>query len=101
MVVVDKLTKDTHFIPVKTTDHKETSIAYIYMKEVVRLQEISKALLSDRNTKFNSNIWKGLFKGFGTNLNMSTTYHTQMGSHTERVNHVMFIHPSGRIICTW
>jgi hypothetical protein len=31
MVVVDELTKKTHFIPVKTT-HKEKNIAYIYMK---------------------------------------------------------------------
>ena len=31
MVVADKLTKETHFIPVKTT-HKETHIADIYMK---------------------------------------------------------------------
>jgi hypothetical protein len=32
MVVVDKLTKETHFIPMKTT-HKETNIVEIYMKE--------------------------------------------------------------------
>jgi hypothetical protein len=31
MVVVDKLTKETHFIPVKTT-HKATNIAEIHMK---------------------------------------------------------------------
>jgi hypothetical protein len=33
MVVVDKLTKASHFIPVKLT-HKETNIAYIYMREI-------------------------------------------------------------------
>jgi len=31
MVVVDKLTKGIHFIPVKNT-HKETNIVDIYMK---------------------------------------------------------------------
>jgi hypothetical protein len=36
MVVVDELTKETHFIPVKTTN-KATNIVDIYMKEVVRL----------------------------------------------------------------
>jgi hypothetical protein len=35
MVVVDKLTKATHFIPVKST-HKETNIAEIYMQKIVR-----------------------------------------------------------------
>jgi hypothetical protein len=31
MVVVDKLTKADHFIPMKVT-HKETNVAYIYMR---------------------------------------------------------------------
>ena len=73
-VVVDKLTKVAYFIPVKTT-HKETNIANIYMKEVARLHGIPKAIVSDRYSKFTSNFWKGLFEGFGTSLNMSTTYH--------------------------
>jgi hypothetical protein len=33
MVVVDKLTKATHFIPLKTT-HKEANVVDIYMREV-------------------------------------------------------------------
>jgi len=72
MVVVDKLTKDTHFTPVKKT-HKETNIAEIYMKEIARLHGVPKEILLDRDPTFTSNFWKGLFKGFGTNLNFSTT----------------------------
>ena len=74
MVVVDSLTKEAHFILVKTT-HKEANIANIYMKEVARLHGIPKAIVSDRDSKFTSNFWKGLFEGFGTSLNMSTSYH--------------------------
>jgi hypothetical protein len=74
MVVVDKLTKATHCIPVKTT-HKATSIAKKYMKELVRLHGVPKETVSDRDPKVTFNFWKGLFKGFGTNLNLSTTYH--------------------------
>jgi hypothetical protein len=33
MVVVDKLTKDAHFIPVKLT-HKESNIVDVYMREI-------------------------------------------------------------------
>jgi hypothetical protein len=33
MVVVDKLTKAAHFIPVKLT-HKETNVVDIYMREI-------------------------------------------------------------------
>jgi hypothetical protein len=47
MVVVDKLTKATHFIPVKTT-HKATNIADIYMREVARLHGVPKEIVSDR-----------------------------------------------------
>jgi hypothetical protein len=76
MVVVDKLTKDAHFIPLKTT-HKAADIANVFMKEVARLHEIPKTIVSNRDPKFTSNFWKGLFKGFGMNLNFSTTYHPE------------------------
>ena len=74
MVVVDKITKDAHFISFKLT-HKETNIADVYMKEIARLHGIPKTIVSDKDPKFTSKFWKGLFKGFGTYLNFSTTYH--------------------------
>jgi hypothetical protein len=76
MVVVDKLTKAAHFIPLKTT-HKATYVADIFLKEVACLHIIPKTILSDRDPKFTLNFWKGLFKGFRTNLNFSTTYHPE------------------------
>jgi hypothetical protein len=75
MVVVEKLTKASHFIPLKT-NHKAADFSSIFMMEVARLHEIPKAIVFDRNTKFTSNLWKGLFKGFITHLNFSTTYHS-------------------------
>ena len=62
MVVVNKMTKETHFIPVKTT-HKAADITNIYMKEVARLHGIPKAIVSDRDSKFTSNFWKDCSKG--------------------------------------
>jgi hypothetical protein len=44
--------------------------------------------VSDRNPKFTSNVWKGLFNEFGTNLNFSTTYHPKSNGKTKRVNQV-------------
>ena len=76
MVVVAKLTKATNFISVKTT-HKASNIVDIFIEEFVRLHGVPKTLVSDRDPKFTSNFWKGLFKGFGTNLNLSTTYHIE------------------------
>jgi hypothetical protein len=88
MVVVDKLMKVAHFIPLKTK-HKATEVADIFMKEVARLHGIPKKIVSDRDPKFTLNFLKILFKGFGTNLNFSTTYHHESDGQTERVNRVI------------
>jgi hypothetical protein len=88
MVVVDKLTKAAHFIPLKTT-HRATDVADIFLKEVARLHGIPKTIVSDRDLKFTSNFWKGLYKGFRTNLNCSTAYHPESDGQTERVNRVI------------
>ena len=76
MVVVDKLNKASHSIPLKTT-HKATDVADIFMREITRLHGIPKTIVSDRDPKFTSNFWKGLFKGFRTNLNFSIAYHRE------------------------
>jgi hypothetical protein len=54
MVVVDKLTKDANFIPLKTTQ-KATNVVDIFLKEVARLHGIPKTIVSDRDPKFTSN----------------------------------------------
>ena len=43
------------------------------MKEVFRIHGVPKVIVSDKDPKFTSNFWKGFIKGFGTNLNLSTT----------------------------
>ena len=69
--MVDKLTRETHFIPVKAS-HKMDDIAKISMKEIFKLHGLPKAIVSDRDVKFTSNFWKGLFADLGTKLNFST-----------------------------
>ena len=88
MFVVDKLTKETHFITVKST-HKTDDIAKIFMKEIFRLHGLLKAIVSDKDVKFTSNFWKGLFVDLGTKLNFSTAYHPQTNGQTKRVNQVL------------
>jgi hypothetical protein len=46
-------------------------------------------IVSERGSKFTSNFWKGLFKGFRMNLNFSTTYHHESDGQTKRVNRVI------------
>jgi hypothetical protein len=88
MVVVDKLTKATHFIPIKTT-HKAKNITNIYMKEVSGIHGVPREIVSEKYSKFTSKFLQGLFKGFGTNLNLSTTYHPESNGKTERTNMII------------
>jgi hypothetical protein len=88
MVVVEKLTKVARFIPVKS-GHKETDIAEIYIHEIAKLHGVPKTIVSDGDSNFTLNFWKGLFKGFGTSLNFSITYHPETDGQTERVNRVI------------
>ena len=50
-VVADKLSKSTHFIPVKST-YKEVHIIDIFLKEIFRLHGIPKEIISNRDVKF-------------------------------------------------
>ena len=88
MVVVEKLTKKAHFIPVKST-HTTKDIAKIFMKEIFKLHGLPKAIVFDRDVKFTSNFWKELFADLGTKLNFSTAYHPQTDGQTDRVNQVL------------
>ena len=83
MVVVDKLSKEAHFIPVKTT-YKTGNIADIFLEQIFRLHGIPKVIISDRDPKFIGNFSKSLFKGLNTTLNFSTSFHPQTDGQTER-----------------
>ena len=50
---------------------------------------IPKVIISDRDPKFTGNLWKSLFKGLDTKLNLSSSYHPQTDGKTERVNQVL------------
>ena len=76
MVVVDKLSKSAHFIPIKSTC-KKIDISKIFMKEIFRLHGMPREIISYRNTKFTSSFWKSLMAGLETKLLFSTTYHPQ------------------------
>ena len=88
MVVVDKLSKEAHFILVKIT-YKAANIADIFLKQIFRLHGIPKVIILDRDPKFIGKFWKSLFKGLNTMLNFSTYFHPQTDGQTERVNKIL------------
>lgn len=85
IVMVDKLTKTVHLHPAKTTI-TAPQLAKVFMKEVVRHHGLPKSIISDRDPRFTSNFWRALWKGLGTQLNMTTAYHPQGDGQTERAN---------------
>ncbi|GJW27517.1 putative reverse transcriptase domain-containing protein [Tanacetum coccineum] len=68
-VIVDRLTKSAHFLP---------------MKEVVTQHGVHVSIISDRNGRFTSLFWQALHKALGTRLEMSMAYHPETDSQSER-----------------
>jgi hypothetical protein len=86
-VIVDKLTKVIHFIPVKTT-YSGAQLAELYMSRIVCLHSVPKKIVSDRGTQFTSRFWKRLHESMDTKLNFSSAYHPRTDGQTERTNQV-------------
>lgn len=85
LVVVDRLSKSAHFIPLKHP-YTAASVASVFMREIVRLHGVPKSIISDRDRVFISHFWRELFKYQGTTLKRSTAYHPQTDGHSEVVN---------------
>ena len=74
MVVIDRFSKMTHFVPCnKSNDF--SLISYLYFKEIVRLHGIPKTMVLGRDSKFPGHFWRTLWRKLGTSLLFSTSYH--------------------------
>ncbi|GJY20236.1 hypothetical protein Tco_0392802 [Tanacetum coccineum] len=82
-VIVDRLTKSAHFLPMKETDSTE-KLTRLYMKEIVARHSIPVSIISDRDSHFTLRVWQSLHKALGTQLNLSTAYHPQTDGQSER-----------------
>nr|GEU79136.1 putative reverse transcriptase domain-containing protein [Tanacetum cinerariifolium] len=82
-VIVDRLTKSAHFLPIRE-GYKTEKLARIYINEIVARHGVPVSIISDRDGRFASHLWKALQKTLGTKLNMSTAYHPETDDQSER-----------------
>jgi transposase InsO family protein len=87
-VIVERLIKVAHFIPMKTT-YSGAQLAELYMSRIVCLHGVPKKIVSDRGTQFTSRVWKRLHESMDIKLNFSLAYHPQTDGQTEITNQVL------------
>ena len=82
-VIVDRLTKSAHFLPIIVEDSLE-KLVQLYVDEIVRLHGVLVSIVSDRDPRFTSRFWPSLQAVLGTRLHFSTTFHPQTDGQSER-----------------
>ncbi|GKA13245.1 putative reverse transcriptase domain-containing protein [Tanacetum coccineum] len=82
-VVVDRLTKSAHFLPIRE-DYKTEKLAKIYTNEIVARHGVLVSIVLDRDGRFTSHLWQAFQEALGTRLDMSTAYHPQTDGQSER-----------------
>jgi len=87
-VIVDRLIKTAHFIPIRTRYSMKT-YAELYISRIVCLHGVPKTITSDRGPQFVARFWEQLQESLGTKLIHSSAYHPQTSGQVERVNQVL------------
>ncbi|GJR10289.1 putative reverse transcriptase domain-containing protein [Tanacetum coccineum] len=82
-VIVDRLTKSTHFIPTRETNSMET-LTRLYIKEIVSRYGMPISIILDHDGHFTSKFWQSLQSALGTQLDMSTAYHPKTNGQSEK-----------------
>ena len=87
-VVIDKLSKVAHFLPIKESI-TAAQLAELYTSRIVSLHGIPQLISSDRGSIFTSKFWDSFQKAMGTNIRFSTDFHPQTSGQVEQVNQIL------------
>ena len=82
-VIVDRLTKSAHFLPIKNSDSLD-KLAQLYVREIIILHGTPVSIVSYRDPRFTLRFWPSLQNALGTRLHFSTTFHPQTDDQFER-----------------
>ncbi|MBW0588015.1 hypothetical protein O181_127730 [Austropuccinia psidii MF-1] len=84
LVIVDRFSKTPIFLPCHKDD-TAMDTALLIWNRVVSWTVIFTNIISDRDLKFTSALWRNLHHLFGTKFSFSTAYHPQTDSIAERM----------------
>ena len=85
MVVVDSVTKRSHFVSMVTT-LTATGTAQLYLQHIWKHHGLPRRVLSDRGPQFVAEFTKELYRLLGIKLAATTAYHPQGDGQMEQVN---------------
>jgi len=88
LVVIDRLTKMSHFIPC-SKDLDARQFANLIMEKIVRLDGLPHDIITDRGTLFTSDLWKETTWKLGIEQRLSIAFHPQTDGQTERTNAIL------------
>jgi len=88
MVVIGRLSKFAHFIPLKPGFNSKI-VAKAFIQDIVKLYGFPNLIVSDRDKVFISSFWRHLFNSQGIQLAMSSSYHPQSDGQTENLNKIL------------
>jgi transposase InsO family protein len=83
LVLVDRFTQTAHFIPINKKD--SPTVAQVYLDNVWKYHGSPKDVVSDRDGTFTGQFFTDLYDYLGIERSMSTAYHPQLDSYTERI----------------
>jgi hypothetical protein len=84
-VVVDRLSKYAHFIPL-SHPYSASTLAEIFVKEIYRLHGPPANIVSDRDPIFTSKFWYAFLHLLGVSQSLTTAYHPQSDGQSEVLN---------------
>jgi len=85
LVVVDRLTKIVHFIPITEKTSAE-GLARLFRDNVWKLHSLPESIISDRGLQFAAGLMRELNEMLGIRSKLSTVFHPQTDGQTERIN---------------
>lgn len=88
LVMVDRLTKYTHFVPCKATLTAE-QLGFLVLDRLIRYHGIPAKIISDRDKLFTSAYWRTLVAQMGIHHKLSTAFHPETDGQTERANQTL------------